>query len=167
MQRLEPVEAFVALGSNLGDSGEIIRAAFLRLAKLSLVPIRCSSLWQTAPVDCPPGSPDFLNAVVALEPMDHETPETLLPQLRQIEIEFGRRPKVVHNEPRPLDLDLIAFGQEIRKTPELILPHPRAHLRGFVLVPLAELAPRFVLPGQMTQVADLAITYAGQVRRVG
>jgi 2-amino-4-hydroxy-6-hydroxymethyldihydropteridine diphosphokinase len=167
MQRPEPIEAFVALGSNLGDSSEIIRAAFLRLEKLSRVPIRCSSLWRTAPVDCPPGSPDFLNAVVALEPIDHETPETLLPQLRQIEIEFGRRPKVVHNEPRPLDLDLIAFGQEVRKTPELILPHPRAQLRGFVLVPLAELAPRFVLPGQTTQVAELALPYADQVRRVG
>jgi 2-amino-4-hydroxy-6-hydroxymethyldihydropteridine diphosphokinase len=62
---------------------------------------------------------------------------------------------------------LIAFGQEVRKTPELILPHPRAHLRGFVLVPLAELAPRFVLPGQTTQVAELALPYADQVRRVG
>lgn len=157
MQRPEPVEAFIALGSNLGDSREIIRSAILRLEKLSRSPIRCSSLWRTAPVDCPPGSPDFINAIVAVKPLDDETPETLLAKLRRIEIEFGRRPKVVHNEPRPLDLDLIAFGREIRSATELILPHPRAHVRAFVLLPLAEVAPDFVLPGQIVPVRDLAL----------
>jgi 2-amino-4-hydroxy-6-hydroxymethyldihydropteridine diphosphokinase len=72
-----------------------------------------------------------------------------------LEKEFGRTPKKVLNEPRPLDLDLIMFGNEIRAAPELTLPHPRAHLRRFVLEPLAELAPDLLLPGQQKTVRAL------------
>lgn len=147
--------AFVALGSNLGDSCGILARAFVRLQELSITPIRRSSLWRSTPVDCPPGSPDFLNAVAALVPGPEETPESLLAKLRRLEIEFGRPPKVILNEPRPLDLDLIAFGDEVRSSAQLTLPHPRAHLRGFVLAPLAELAPAWVLAGQGATVADL------------
>jgi 2-amino-4-hydroxy-6-hydroxymethyldihydropteridine diphosphokinase len=75
--------------------------------------------------------------------------------LQGLEREFGRPPKRVHNEARPLDLDLIAFGDEVRNTPELRLPHPRAHARRFVLEPLAEIAPDLILPGQMQNVAQL------------
>ena len=104
-----------------------------RLQKLfSDEPILKSSLWQTSPVNCPPESPKFVNAVVGLIPKENETPESLLKKLRELEKEFGRAPKTVLNEPRPLDLDLIAFGNEILNSPELILPHPRAHLREFV-----------------------------------
>jgi len=84
-----------------------------------------------------------------------ETPESLLKKLQALEKEFGRQPKVIHNDPRPLDLDLIAFGGEIRTTPDLILPHPRASQRRFVLQPLSEIAPELVLPGQMKTVAQL------------
>ena len=147
--------AFIALGSNLGDSVRVLRAAMDRLQSLSAAPLLRSSLWRTAPVDCPPGSPDFLNAVISLVPHEGETPETLLAKLRALEREFGRPPKTVLNEPRPLDLDLIAFGGELRATPELTLPHPRAHLRRFVLAPLAEIAPALVLPGQRASVRDL------------
>lgn len=147
--------AFVALGSNLGDSRRIILDAMVRLQNFSDAPILKSSLWQTTPVDCPPDSPKFVNAVVGLIPRENETPESLLKKLRDLEIEFGRRPKTVLNEPRPLDLDLIAFGSETRDTPELILPHPRAHLRKFVLQPLAEIAPDFILPGQGRTVSQL------------
>lgn len=135
--------AFVALGSNLGDSVRILQEAFNRLEDLSAKPIRRSSLWRSKPVDCPPGSPDFVNAVAELVPNADETPESLLVKLQQMEREFGRRPKQVLNEPRPLDLDLLAFGGEIRSTPELVLPHPRAHLRAFVLEPWTEIAPGF------------------------
>jgi 2-amino-4-hydroxy-6-hydroxymethyldihydropteridine diphosphokinase len=107
-----------------------------------------SSLWQSTPVDCPPGSPPFINAAVVFEAVAGETPESLLAKLQALEKEFGRRPKQILNEPRPLDLDLIAFGSEIRSTPRLTLPHPRAHLRRFVLEPLNEIVPGFVLPGQ-------------------
>lgn len=145
----------VALGSNLGNSTEILRRAMARLEEFSATPLLKSSLWRTTPVDCPPGSPDFVNAVVALAPLPGETPESLLAKLHALEMEFGRRPKVVLNEPRPLDLDLIAFGGETRLTPELTLPHPRAHLRRFVLQPLNEVAPDFMLPGQTKSVVHL------------
>src|SRR5882724_9181265 len=146
---------FIALGSNLGDSQQIILQAMTRLQTLSTQPLLKSSLWQTTPVDCPTGSPPFINAVVGLQPPPGETPESLLQKLKALEKEFGRQPKKVLNEARPLDLDLIAFGQETRATPELVLPHPRAHLRRFVLQPLAEIAPDFILPGQRKTVAQL------------
>jgi 2-amino-4-hydroxy-6-hydroxymethyldihydropteridine diphosphokinase len=114
-----------------------------------------SSLWETTPVDCPPGSRAFVNAVVGFTPRTGETPESLLARLQALEREFGRQPKQVVNEARPLDLDLIAFGQESRSRRELILPHPRAHERRFVLQPLSEIASDLVLPGQSQSVAQL------------
>jgi 2-amino-4-hydroxy-6-hydroxymethyldihydropteridine diphosphokinase len=147
--------AFIALGSNLGNSSEILNQALSLLQEFSDSPLLKSSFFETEPVDCPPGSPKFINAVAAITPRLGETPESLLNKLQKIEKEFGRTPKKVLNEARPLDLDLIAFGNEIRATPELILPHPRAHLRRFVLQPLAEIAPDLVLPGQGGAVAML------------
>ena len=145
----------MALGSNLGDSARTILQAMDRLEGLSDAPLLRSSLWQTAPVACPPGSPMFINALVALVPRTDQTPERLLAEMREMEKQFGRRPKKSINEPRPLDLDLIAFGSETRDTPELKLPHPRAHQRRFVLQPLAEIAPDLILPGQAKTVAQL------------
>lgn len=147
--------AIVALGANLDDSRGNILKAMTRLEGLSERPLRRSSLWQTTPVDCPPGSPVFVNAVVGLVTGRDEAPETLLAKLQALEKEFGRRPKEVLNEPRPLDLDLIAFGYETRATQELTLPHPRAHERRFVLQPLSEIAPDLVLPGQAKSVTEL------------
>jgi 2-amino-4-hydroxy-6-hydroxymethyldihydropteridine diphosphokinase len=147
--------AFVALGSNLGDSRRIILDAMARLQKFSAAPVLKSSLWQTSPVNCPPSSPKFVNAVAGLVPRIGETPESLLQKLRELEKEFGRQPKTVLNEARPLDLDLIAFGSETRNSPELILPHPRAQERKFVLQPLSEIAPELILPGQGRTVVDL------------
>jgi 2-amino-4-hydroxy-6-hydroxymethyldihydropteridine diphosphokinase len=92
---------------------------------------------------------------VAFQVAPQETPESLLRNLQDLQKEFGRRPKQVLNEPRPLDLDLIAFGNEIRNSPHLTLPHPRAHLRRFVLTPLTEIAPEVVLPGQTKPIRAL------------
>ena len=150
-----PYSVFVALGSNLGDSISVLVEAMERLEAFSAGPVRRSSFWGTSPVDCPPGSPPFVNAVVALTPVAGETPETLLGKLQALEREFGRRPKKVLNEPRPLDLDIIAWGNETRSTPALTLPHPRAAQRQFVLRPLAEIAPDLVLPGGVNSVAAL------------
>jgi 2-amino-4-hydroxy-6-hydroxymethyldihydropteridine diphosphokinase len=147
--------AYIALGSNLGESRKNIESAFLRLEELSSEPIIRSSLWKSTPVDCPPGSPEFINAVAVLTPVEGTTPESLLQRLQQLEKEFGRTPKKILNEARPLDLDLIAFGKEVRNSPELILPHSRAHLRKFVLAPLAEIAPDVILPGQKKSVREL------------
>src|SRR3954447_763740 len=124
----EPILAFVALGSNLGDSRSLLFQAIERLQKLTEHPLVVSNIIETEPVDCPPGTPPFLNAVAALRPRVGETPETLLTHLQEIENELGRRRSGVRNEARTVDLDLIAFGSETRETPRLILPHPRAHL---------------------------------------
>jgi len=155
MSNAGPVTAFIALGSNLGNSRGIIEAAFACLQDLSIAPVRRSSLWQSEPVDCPPGSPKFINAAAAIVPSVIETPESLLAKLQALEREFGRQPKQVMNEARPLDLDLIAFGAEVRKSASLTLPHPRAVQRAFVLMPLAELAPEMTLPGQSVTIAKL------------
>jgi 2-amino-4-hydroxy-6-hydroxymethyldihydropteridine diphosphokinase len=147
--------ALIALGSNLGSSKQILREAMDRLQSRARSTLHRSSFWQSTPVNCPPGSPLFVNAAVAFETLNAETPESLLASLQELEREFGRRPKRVLNEPRPLDLDLIAFGNEIRTSPQLRLPHPRAPLRRFVLEPLNEIAPGFVLPGQLFTVREL------------
>lgn len=146
---------FIALGSNQGNPRENVLKAIERLRAFSTCPIQVSSLRETAPVDCPAGSPPFINAVAALQPSATETPESLLPKLQALEKEFGRLPKREINEPRPLDLDIIAFGAETRSSPELTIPHPRAHLREFVLGPLSEIAPDLVLPGQDRSVQNL------------
>src|SRR5262249_24383276 len=80
----------VALGSNLGALRQIIEAAFGRLQELSDEPLLKSSLWETTPVDCPPGSPNFLNAVAGFVPRPGETPESLLKKLQALEKEIGR-----------------------------------------------------------------------------
>jgi 2-amino-4-hydroxy-6-hydroxymethyldihydropteridine diphosphokinase len=154
-RNLQSSLVFVALGSNVGDSKTILREAMKELETLSVDHLLKSSLWQTTPVDCPPGSPPFLNAAIGLNPLAGETPETLLAKLQALEGEFGRQPKKVLNEPRPLDLDIIAFGREVRNLPGLVIPHPRAHQRRFVLQPLSEIAPNLVLPGQSQTVSQL------------
>jgi 2-amino-4-hydroxy-6-hydroxymethyldihydropteridine diphosphokinase len=147
--------AFIALGSNLGNSRDTLLRAMDCLEALSAAPLLRSSLWRSTPVDCPPGSPPFINAVAGLIPRSGVTPEGLLTTLQSLERRLGRLPKKSLNEPRPLDLDLIAWGDAVRSTPALTLPHPRAHRRRFVLQPLAEIAPEFVLPGQTRPVAKL------------
>lgn len=157
MPLVVPPAVFVALGANLGDPVAQVRAALIELTAWAAGPLRVSSLWTSTPVDCPPGSPTFINAMAQFTPRSGETPETLLERLQALEMAFGRVPKQQVNEARPLDLDLIAWGHERRVSPRLILPHPRATERRFVLAPWAELAPDFLLPGQPYTVAELLI----------
>jgi 2-amino-4-hydroxy-6-hydroxymethyldihydropteridine diphosphokinase len=137
--------AYIALGANLDDPVATIRAAFGALANLpeSRV-IACSSLYRTAPIDCAP-QPDFINAVAALETT--LAPEALLDALLDLETRFGRI-RAGKNGPRTLDLDLLLYDNQIIDLPRLTLPHPRLHLRAFVLYPLAEIAPTLSLPGR-------------------
>lgn len=104
-----------------------------------------------------------------MTPHSDETSDSLLQKLQAIEAEFGREPKKVINEPRPLDLDLIAFGSVQMKSPKLTLPHPRAHLRRFVLEPLAEIAAEAILPGQLSSTGSLLsqLRTAEVLRRIG
>jgi len=137
--------AYVALGANLGDPSATIRAAFGALANLpeSRV-VHCSSLYRTPPVGNTE-QPEFINAVAALETT--LAPESLLDALFDIEARFGRI-RAEKNGPRTLDLDLLLYNNQQLNLPRLTLPHPRLHLRAFVLYPLAELAPDLQLPGR-------------------
>jgi 2-amino-4-hydroxy-6-hydroxymethyldihydropteridine diphosphokinase len=147
--------AYIALGANLGDPYLTFVSVVPRLQAFSTMPLIASQWMRSRPMNCPPGSPDFLNGVVAIRPFPGEKPETLLEKLQDLEVEFGRMPKKEMNEARPLDLDLITFGNEQRETDRLTLPHPRAAEREFVLRPLAQIAPDLVLPGQDKNVLEL------------
>jgi 2-amino-4-hydroxy-6-hydroxymethyldihydropteridine diphosphokinase len=154
--------AYVALGANLGDPACTIRAAFGALANLpeSRV-VRCSSLYRTAPVGIV-DQPEFINAVALLETT--LAPESLLDALLDIECRFGRR-RAEKNGPRTLDLDLLLYDHRVVELPRLTLPHPRLHLRAFVLQPLAEIAPDLHLPGRGYIAAWLpAVANQGSVR---
>jgi len=152
--------AYVALGSNLdsvfGDPKATVQSAILSLSALSVAPMRASSLWHSTPQDCPAGSPDFINAVVALRPRSDWDAGRLLQTLQAIELAYGRVPASEPNAPRPLDLDIIDFDGAHLDAEHLQLPHPRASQRLFVLLPLAEIAPGLRLAGQDRPVAELA-----------
>jgi len=147
----------IALGSNLGDRSAELDAgiAFLRVLSTNH-DVRESPRVETAPVDCPPGSPPFLNSVAEME-IDTVLlpPLNLLGCLQDFEMERGRSPLRDVNTPRPLDLDIIYYGVERIDQMGLVIPHPRAHLRRFVLEPLSHLRPDLVLPGQTKTVKEL------------
>ncbi len=147
--------AFIALGANLGAAGQNLVRAIDALQRLSEGKLIQSGLWLSEPVDCPDGSKDFVNAVVGLKLGPQSSPELLLQQLKNLETEFGRRPDQPGNSPRPLDLDIIAYGDLTVNLPHLVIPHPRAHRRLFVLKPLEEIAPHLILPGFRQTVAKL------------
>ena len=137
--------AYIALGANLDDPLGQLRAALDAVAALpDSRMLRTSSFYRTAPVGAP-GQPDYLNAVAALE--TGLAPDDLLAALLEIEHDFGRR-REYRNAPRTLDLDLLLYDDAVIDRPHLQIPHPRLHLRAFVLVPLAEIAPELRLPGR-------------------
>lgn len=147
---------FVAIGSNIGDAEGHVARAFSALKMRFPGKHRCSSLYRTAPVDCPEGSPSFVNAVVMIERIEQSLdPTELLAGLLMLERAFGRLQRRERNEPRVLDLDVVAAGSLIGTFGALEVPHSRAHERAFVLLPMAELAPTFVLPGQSKTVSEL------------
>jgi len=138
------VTAWIALGANLGDPPAMLAEAFDALAALPHSRlIARSSLYRTAPVDAP-GQPDYYNAVAHLD--TSLAADTLLDALQDVETRCGRL-RSFRNAPRTLDLDLLLYGDERRESARLTLPHPRMHLRAFVLAPLAELAPELSIPG--------------------
>ncbi len=137
-------QVFVALGSNLENPIEQVQRAFVALSHLPETRlVKQSSLYQTAPIDCVDVAPDFINAVAELET---ELPaEVLLDAILEIENNAGRERPFI-NAPRVLDCDLLLYENMITNTEKLTLPHPRMHTRGFVLLPLFEIAPHLILP---------------------
>lgn len=140
------MRAGIALGSNLGDRNAILKEAISHLWSLHEEgEFLVSSLHETEPIDCPPGSPLFLNAVVELE--SSLDPLILLRRLQSLEIASGRPEYRGINEPRTLDLDILYCDGMSLRISELELPHPRISERSFVLTPLAEIRPDLKLPG--------------------
>ncbi len=142
---------FVALGSNLGDPLGTLRAARRALSEVARV-TGASSLYRTAPVGGPPGQPNYLNAVIRLEPFERD-PERFLGVLFGLERAFGRE-RAEPWGPRTLDLDLLAWGARVQESPTLTLPHPRMMARAFVLGPLCELCPSWQHPVTGTYACD-------------
>ena len=132
-------EVFLALGSNKGDSEAIFRTALKELAAGGFELEKCSPLYHTEPVDCDDGVPLFINAVIS--GIWHDTPEALLDLCQLLERRAGRPEKHSSRQSRELDLDIILFGSQVIRTERLIVPHPRAFQRAFVLVPLNDIDP--------------------------
>jgi len=145
-------KAFIALGSNLQQPEQQVLKACQEIKSLPKTRlIKSSSLYRTAPVGYD-DQPDFINAVVQVE--TDLTPREFLRALQALENSHGRE-RPFPNAPRVLDLDLLLYGNMVMSTEELTLPHPRMHERGFVLLPLAEIAPDLKLAryGKVTELA--------------
>jgi len=145
----------IALGSNLDDRLANLRAARRHLFALheDRGPFLCSRIYETEPVDCPPGSAPFLNA--AIELASTLPPLDLLKKLQAIEHLLGRPLNHAHHAPRTIDLDILYYDNLAFTLPELTLPHPRITERAFVLHPLADIAPTRILPVQTQPIAAL------------
>ncbi len=143
----------IALGSNLGNSLDILENSLVAIANISGIELKNTSSWyQTKPVGNIDPQPDYLNGCAVLEVA--QNPTELLTILQAIEIQFGR----VRKErwaARTLDLDLLLYEDLILDSPNLTIPHPRMHERAFVLVPLAEIAPDWIEPVSGVAIAQL------------
>ena len=135
-------QVYIGLGSNVGDRERALERALGALAERGLTPSARSALYLTEPVPAPPQE-WFLNAAAGFRTA--LPPEDVLRACLDVERELGRA-RTVARGPRTLDLDLLLHGRQVRRTPELTLPHPRLHERLFVLVPLAEIAGDVVHP---------------------
>ena len=157
------VKCAIALGSNLGDSKQILNQALDLLSQISGIELISHSSWyETVPVG--PPQPNYVNGCAILE--TKLLPEDLLQILLKIEQQFGR----IRQErwgPRILDLDILLYGDLILEMPNLTIPHPRMNERAFVLVPLAEIAAHWIEPisGQTILQLSQAIDCSGIINR--
>jgi 2-amino-4-hydroxy-6-hydroxymethyldihydropteridine diphosphokinase len=159
--------AFISLGANIssvfGHPEDTLKYAIEELSKFSDQALLVSSFWKSAPLDCPPDSEDFVNAVVGIIPTETETAFSFLKKLQELENKCGRKRSGLENEARTLDLDIINFRNIRCDNKKLVLPHPRAHSRKFVLQPLMEIAKDLILPGQSKTLAELISSVQQQV----
>ncbi len=135
--------AYIGFGSNIGDRFSYIQSAITALSEIEGITLQeISSLYETAPVGNE-AQDDFLNGVVSIR--TPHSPHNLLYMLKQIEISVGREHRIRWG-PREIDMDILIYDDLCVETPNLTIPHPDMHLRRFVLVPLAEIAPDLVHP---------------------
>ncbi|MDX9982109.1 MAG: 2-amino-4-hydroxy-6-hydroxymethyldihydropteridine diphosphokinase [Lentisphaeria bacterium] len=145
----------LAFGANLGDAAATISEALVRLQAGGLAEMQVSDLFKTRPLGCVPGTPPFLNgAVTGLWP---GSPHELLRLCQRLEVAAGRPAEHASDQARVLDLDILLFGHLVLTLPELTLPHPRLGERLFVLAPLAQIAPAWVVPGTGRTVDELRL----------
>jgi 2-amino-4-hydroxy-6-hydroxymethyldihydropteridine diphosphokinase len=151
----------VALGSNLGDQLENLQAARRQILQLNKLqpPIFSSGIYETEPVDCERNASKFLNAVVEFD-YDGD-PGQLLEQLARIEESLGRERSHQKNVSRTIDIDLLYCGDRQVDNERLQLPHPRMHLRKFVLQPLTDIRPDLILPNQRKTIRQLLAELEG------
>jgi 2-amino-4-hydroxy-6-hydroxymethyldihydropteridine diphosphokinase len=140
-EELNRVKIYLGLGSNMGDRWQNMRRALYLLSQ-KIRPTLVSPVYDTAPLGNTE-QPRFLNLVC--EAITSLTPIELLTLVKEIEIAIRRKPGPP-NSPRPIDIDLLFYNDQIINTAELIIPHPRLTERAFVLVPLADIVPNFVHP---------------------
>ena len=157
--------AYLALGSNLLQPQQQVLRTILALQQIpGIAVVAVSSLYQSAAWGAVSAQPDYINAVAELRTA--LAPHPLLQRLQDIEQAFGRV-RSVRNAPRTLDLDLLLYGDRVLHDDTLTLPHPRLHLRAFVLQPLAEIDPRLVLPGHGGLAPWLARAADQGIERIG
>lgn len=162
--RAGTVGVFIGLGSNLGDGPALIREALAQLdSRPGIRVLRVSSLYRTAPWGRT-DQPDFTNAVAELE--TGIGPADLLQELLDCEAALGRTRESGRWGPRRIDLDLLCFDDRCVVGSDLVLPHPRMHERAFVLAPLLDLEPDFVIPGVGAASERLAALGPQQVERI-
>ena len=138
------ITAFIGFGSNLGDRHATLAGAYTSLTSdPAITPVQASRLFETAPVGGPDGQGRFLNTVLAVE--TNLTAHELLARCMAVEQEF-RRERKIRWDARTLDLDILLFGDQVIGTPDLEVPHPRMHLRRFVLEPLSDVAADVIHP---------------------
>jgi 2-amino-4-hydroxy-6-hydroxymethyldihydropteridine diphosphokinase len=148
----EVVTAYIGLGSNLGDRAGNLLLAVRGLLEASFVVGKLSAIYETEPVGIE-SDINFLNMVAEVN-VRNVIPSQMMARLLRIEYLLGRRDKSL-KKPRTVDLDILLFGSHQTDTPFLTLPHPRMHLRRFVLAPLAEIAPNLVHPVLHKTVSEL------------
>lgn len=147
------VQAFVSLGSNLGDRAANLLLGIRGMIDAGLPVTRLSHIYESEPVETF-AQPYFLNMVAELSGESLPEPEQMLARMLRVEYSLGRK-REVSKGPRVIDLDLLLHSDHVKATEFLTLPHPRLHLRRFVLEPLAELAPSLVHPTLNLTIAAL------------
>lgn len=154
LMKKKQIKVYVSLGSNLGERAGNLLLGVRGLMNAGLCVSRLSSVYETQPVDVT-DQPAFLNMVAELSINQPPSPEQVMARLLRIEYALGRRRTGRARGPRMIDLDLLLYGDEERSTEFLVLPHPRMHLRRFVLTPLGEIAPGLVHPTLKRTIAQL------------